>query len=138
MVPYSGGPWAITATAATCTAAAAGLVVLAIAHSRRTPFYHHARRGPPVPGHAESFGATLVSPQGQALRRGDSYSTTIPLCRLRPGITDGEILARFTRGFFGGPVFVLERYFFAVSGYQVTDVDGMNPAFWSLRLGRNC
>lgn len=117
-------------TAATCTAAA-GLAVLAIAQSRDTPFYYHARRGPPVAGHAESFGAIVVSPQGHALRRGDSYSTSIPLRRLRPGITDGEILARFTCGFFGGPMFTPERYFFAVSDYQVTDVDGMNPAFLS-------
>lgn len=124
MVPHSS--WAVSATAATCTAAA-GVALLATAYYRGTPFYHHARRGPLVSGHTESFGATAVSPQGHALGRGDSYSTTIPLRRLRPGITDGEILARCTSGFFGGPVFAPERCFFAVSGYQVTDVDGTHP-----------
>lgn len=134
MVPRSGGgSWAVTAT---CTAAA-GLAILAIAHSRGKTLYCPSRRGPPVAGHAESCGATAVSPQGQALRRGDSYSTTIPLRCLRPGITDGEILARFTKGFFGGPIFTPERCFFAVSGYQITDVGGMDPTFWSLGPGQN-
>ncbi|GKT96398.1 hypothetical protein CT0861_08115 [Colletotrichum tofieldiae] len=113
-----GGLWV---AAATC--AAVGVAAL----TTRTPPYHHARHGPPVSGHAESAAARAVGWR-RPLLAGDSYSVSIPLSRLRPGITDQEILARFTRGFFGGPAFTPERWLFALSGYQLTDVEGIREA----------
>ncbi|GJC84587.1 hypothetical protein ColLi_07425 [Colletotrichum liriopes] len=118
-----GGLWTAAAAAAAATCAAVGVAAL----TARTPPYHHARHGPPVSGHAESAAARAVG-RRRPLLAGDSYSVSIPLSRLRPGITDQEILARFTRGFFGGPTFTPERWLFALSGYQLTDVEAIREA----------
>ncbi|GFF22390.1 hypothetical protein IFM61606_08455 [Aspergillus udagawae] len=49
----------------------------------------------------------LANPRGMPVY-GDSYTIRIPLRDLKPGISDEEILARFSKGFFGGWVFAPE------------------------------
>ncbi|KZL87484.1 hypothetical protein CI238_03989 [Colletotrichum incanum] len=118
-----GSLWTAATAAAAVTCTAVGVLAL----TTRTPPHRHARHGPPVPGQTESAAARAVGWQ-RPLLGGDSYSVSIPLSRLRPGITDQEILARFTRGFFGGPAFTPERWFFTLSGYQLTDVEAIQEA----------
>ncbi|KAI8953165.1 hypothetical protein F4801DRAFT_538706, partial [Xylaria longipes] len=46
----------------------------------------------------------LINPLGHRTGQ-DSYSIRIPLHKLKAGITNEEILARFTKGFFRGWIF---------------------------------
>ncbi|KAK9412900.1 hypothetical protein SUNI508_12313 [Seiridium unicorne] len=70
-------------------------------------------------GHENSFGCFILNPLRNPNEQ-ETYSLTIPTSRLEKGITDGEILARFTRGFFGG-IFTPEVWFLRTTGFSKTD-----------------
>lgn len=85
--------------------------------SRNHQFSHRA-----TPGHEHSLAFTLLNPRGNRTEQ-DRFS----VCLVGPavaGLSDREILARFTRGFFGGWVFTPERWIFAVTGFSGLDQDG--------------
>ena len=103
-----------------CTAA--GLVALAIS-TQLLPFYrpHHEPR--PSPTHKGSFSMSVVAPkQHQGIQ--ENYSFSIPVKRLRSNVSDEEILARFTKGFFAGLAFAPERRLLRVVPFRITDIPG--------------
>ncbi|KAL4989435.1 hypothetical protein BDW68DRAFT_175960 [Aspergillus falconensis] len=61
------------------------------------------------PGHTRSFGMHVIDPAGNPTEE-ESYILRIPLHKLKQGIDDKEILARFSKGFFAGWVFGPERW----------------------------
>lgn len=61
------------------------------------------------PGHSSSFGMHVIDPAGNPTEE-ESYILRIPMHKLRRGIDDEEILARFSNGFFAGWVFGPERW----------------------------
>lgn len=63
----------------------------------------------PTPAHATSMPMSLLNPKSCKIES-NSCSMSISLDKLKPEITDEEILAKFTKGFFGGWVFAFERY----------------------------
>ncbi|KAG8164442.1 hypothetical protein KVR01_006360 [Diaporthe batatas] len=73
-------------------------------------------------GHENSVAVTKLN----TLKR-DLYQHRITLeisaNRLKPGIENNEILARFTQGFFGGWVFSPERWFFNYTRLSLTNTD---------------
>ncbi|GFG16533.1 hypothetical protein IFM5058_08005 [Aspergillus udagawae] len=70
--------------------------------------------------HQNSPTMALANPRGMPVY-GDSYTIRIPLRDLKPGISDEEILARFSKGFFGGWVFAPEWWALRVTGLAMTD-----------------
>jgi len=62
----------------------------------------------------------------------DSYTVHIPLRELKTGISDEEILARFSKGFFGGWILTPERWFFHVTGWRITRFAGMTVLLLSV------
>ncbi|KAK9776061.1 hypothetical protein AB5N19_12040 [Seiridium cardinale] len=88
-------------------------------YRRRTAYFpsitgHHA-----TAGHENSFGLFILNPLRNPNEQ-ESYSLAIPTSCLKKGITDEEILARFTRGFFGG-IFTPEAWFLRTIGFSKTD-----------------
>lgn len=82
------------------------------------------------PFHFSSFPQHVINPRRYAVQS-DSITLRIPTSKLPRGadgdrIGDEEILARFTRGFFGGWAFCLEGMFFWASNYKVTRVSSMS------------
>ncbi|KAI1740547.1 hypothetical protein F4680DRAFT_418438 [Xylaria scruposa] len=71
--------------------------------------------------HIKSRTVALINPLGHRTQ-GDSYSIRIPVHKLRPGITNEEILARFTYGCFGGWIFTPERLLLRVFKPQITNI----------------
>ncbi|KAI0865534.1 hypothetical protein F4860DRAFT_461841 [Xylaria cubensis] len=71
--------------------------------------------------HIKSRTVALINPFGQCSSQ-DSYSIRIPVHKLRPGITNEEILARFTYGCFAGWIFTPERLLLRVFKPQITNV----------------
>ncbi|KAL4924014.1 uncharacterized protein BDV17DRAFT_301361 [Aspergillus undulatus] len=61
------------------------------------------------PGHARSLGMQLIDPAANPTEE-ESYILCILARELKSGISDEEILARFSRGFFGGWGFSPERW----------------------------
>ncbi|KAL4867497.1 hypothetical protein BDV12DRAFT_186670 [Aspergillus spectabilis] len=61
------------------------------------------------PGHAQSFAMRVMDPGANPTQE-ESYILRLPLRKLRSGIDDEEILARFSRGYFGGWMFTPERW----------------------------
>ncbi|KAL6239536.1 hypothetical protein BDW75DRAFT_250406 [Aspergillus navahoensis] len=61
------------------------------------------------PGHSRSFGMHVIDPAENPTEE-ESYILQIPLYKLKQGIDDEEILARFSKGFFAGWVFGPERW----------------------------
>lgn len=86
--------------------------------SRKYDFSYSA-----TPGHEESLAFTLLNPRQYPTEQ-DSFSLRISKRDLRAGISDEEILARFTRGFFGGWIFTPERWFFELTHFSLQDHDG--------------
>ncbi|OTB07461.1 hypothetical protein M426DRAFT_318133 [Hypoxylon sp. CI-4A] len=107
----------------TITFASAAIVPLAL-YSFNVKLYYHSQFGDAVAGHTDSFTCNAISPR-RKLIEADSYVRTIPLRDLKSGISDEEILARLTGGFFGGPILTPERWFFAVTGFRVLDVQSV-------------
>ncbi|KAL4993814.1 hypothetical protein BDV10DRAFT_198039 [Aspergillus recurvatus] len=79
------------------------LAILAIP-CRSMQFLWHAE-----PGHTRSFGMHVIDPAGNPTEE-ESYILRIPLHKLKQGIDDEEILARFSKGFFAGWLFGPERW----------------------------
>lgn len=76
-----------------------------------------------TPGHEESLAFTFLNPNKYPTEQ-DCFSLRIPKHDLRAGTSDEEILARFTRGFFGGWIFTPERWFFSLTRFTFVDNDG--------------
>lgn len=76
-----------------------------------------------TPGHEESLAFTLLNPKKYPTEQ-DCFSLRISKRHLRAGLSDEEILARFTRGFFGGWIFTPERWFFLLTRFTLVDHDG--------------
>lgn len=94
-----------------------------------------------TPGHADSLAFTLLNPRKYPTEQ-DNFSLWISKRDLRAGISDEEILARFTRGFFGGWIFTPERWFFLLTHFSLMDHDGKSclisgwASFKSLRIAK--
>ncbi|KAL4886214.1 hypothetical protein BJY04DRAFT_213745 [Aspergillus karnatakaensis] len=61
------------------------------------------------PDHAQSFPMTIIDPDNNPTQE-ETYTIQIPLQNLNKSITDEEILARFSKGYFGGWMFSPERW----------------------------
>ncbi|KAH8889098.1 hypothetical protein GQ53DRAFT_843162 [Thozetella sp. PMI_491] len=72
-----------------------------------------------TPGHEDGFPMSIANPRKTPTNQ-DSYSLRIPAWRLRPGLSDEEILARFTKGFFGRWIFTPERWLFLSTKLSIT------------------
>ncbi|KAI1308540.1 hypothetical protein F5Y03DRAFT_350114 [Xylaria venustula] len=107
--------------------AGTGLTALAIS-TRLLPFYQPRHENRASPTHNESFAISIVAPKGH---RGvqENYSLLIPAKRFKDGVSDEEILARFTKGFFSGPAFTPERWLLSAAPIQLTDVAAIKKGF---------
>lgn len=74
-------------------------------------------------GHDTSAAVAILNPRKQNLFQ-HGITIDIPASRLKPGLDNDEILARFTQGFFGGWVFSPERWFFILTRLSITSLDG--------------
>lgn len=74
-------------------------------------------------GHETSAAVTILNPQKKDLFQ-HRITVDIPAARLKAGLGNDEILARFTQGFFGGWIFTPERWFFHITRLSVTNLDG--------------
>ncbi|KAI9371591.1 hypothetical protein BJX61DRAFT_18322 [Aspergillus egyptiacus] len=85
---------------------AGGIAYLAYlaAPCRSMRFIWHA-----APGHATSFPMHVIDPASNPTEE-ETYILGIPLRKLTKGISDEEILARLSRGYFGGWGFSPERW----------------------------
>lgn len=110
------GKW----TAIGCTAAS--LTVLAIS-TRLLPFHHAHYEHKARPTHWDSFAISVVTPKQH---RGvqENYSLLIPAKRFPSNVSDEEILARFTKGFFSGLAFTPERWILSTIPFRLTDMLG--------------
>jgi hypothetical protein len=81
--------------------------------------------------HHKSFSQSIVNPRNFKTAQ-DSLTLRIPERRLPPTITDEEILARFSKGFFGGWVFWPEKMIFLISGWRVTRFTSMCRDYFQL------
>ncbi|KAK6085102.1 hypothetical protein SCUP515_00920 [Seiridium cupressi] len=98
--------------------AAAGVVTVLL-YWRITAYFPSITDYHATAGHENSFGLFILNPLRNPNEQ-ETYSLTIPTSRLKKGITDQEILARFTSGFFGG-IFTPEAWFFRTTGFSKTD-----------------
>lgn len=85
--------------------------------SRNYLFSHRAS-----PGHDRSLALTLLNPKGYRTEQ-DRFSVCLEGAAVA-GLSEGEIVARFTRGFFGGWVFTPERWIFTLMRYSGLDQEG--------------
>lgn len=115
------GPMAISRwTVVSCMAAS--LTAFAIS-TRLLPFHQAYREHRASPGHRESFAISVVAPkQHRGLQ--ENYSLLIPARRFQSNVSDEEILARFTKGFFSGLVFTPERWLLKDVPFRITDIPG--------------
>lgn len=77
-------------------------------------------------GHENSVAVAILNPRRQNLFQ-HRITIEIPAAKLKHGLDNDEILARFTQGFFGGWIFSPERWFFHLTGLSVTNLDGKYP-----------
>ncbi|KAG6354353.1 hypothetical protein INS49_004370 [Diaporthe citri] len=80
-------------------------------------------------GHETSAAVAILNPQKQDLFQ-HRITMEIPTTRLKPGLDNNEILARFTQGFFGGWIFSPERWVVLL----LTDVPSETPGFDNVNL----
>lgn len=107
-------------TVVSCTAAS--LTVLAIS-TRLLPFHQAQREHRASQGHKESFAISIITPnQHHGLQ--ENYSLLIPAKRFQSNVSDEEILARFTKGFFSGLAFTPERWLLKTAPFRLTDISG--------------
>ncbi|KAJ3577843.1 hypothetical protein NPX13_g2726 [Xylaria arbuscula] len=107
-----------------CTAA--GLAAIYVS-SQLLPFYraHHELKA--SRGHVNSFSISIVAPkQHHGIQ--ENYSFSIPVKRFKGAVSDEEILARFTRGFFSGFAFTPERWLLSLAPIQLTDIPVIKKA----------
>ncbi|KAI1363810.1 hypothetical protein F5Y08DRAFT_231472 [Xylaria arbuscula] len=107
-----------------CTAA--GLAAIYVS-SQLLPFYraHHELKA--SRGHVNSFSISIVAPkQHHGIQ--ENYSLSIPVKRFKGAVSDEEILARFTRGFFSGFAFTPERWLLSLAPIQLTDIPVIKKA----------
>ncbi|KAI1196399.1 hypothetical protein F5X97DRAFT_305431 [Nemania serpens] len=114
-------------TVVSCTAAS--LTVLAIS-TRLLPFHQAQREHRASQGHKESFAISIITPnQHHGLQ--ENYSLLIPAKRFQSNVSDEEILARFTKGFFSGLAFTPERWLLKTAPFRLTDISAIRKALAS-------
>ncbi|RAL03581.1 uncharacterized protein BO80DRAFT_401730 [Aspergillus ibericus CBS 121593] len=94
-----------------------------------------------TPGHSKSFSSRILNPRDGPVDE-ESYSLRIPTRELPAGITDEELLARFTKGAFGGWIFTPERWIAPliqrcidaelISAIKTSSSDPSTPPIWKL------
>ncbi|OQE44095.1 hypothetical protein PENCOP_c002G08837 [Penicillium coprophilum] len=97
-----------------------------------------------TPGHSKSFPLSVLNPKHYPVDQ-ESYSLRIPAKNLPHGITDEEVLARFSKGVFGGWIFTPERWMAPFAQYLIDSevTSSSDPALsghpiWKLEsLSRN-
>ncbi|KAI0812085.1 hypothetical protein GGR55DRAFT_640393 [Xylaria sp. FL0064] len=114
------GKWTVIGFTAT------SLTGLAIS-TRLLPFHqpHHEHRASPT--HNDSFSMSIVAPKKHNGIR-ESYSLLIPAKRFKGSVSDEEILARFTQGFFSGLAFTPERWFLSTVPFRLTDMSAIKKS----------
>lgn len=122
---YGGG-------AATAVTTLLGIIYLynnLTAPSRNYHFSYSA-----TPGHERSLALTLLNPREYRTEQ-DRFSVCLA-GGAAARLSEGEIVARFTRGFFGGWVFSPERWIFGMTGFSGLDHDG--ESLWVVLEGERC
>ncbi|KAI1757922.1 hypothetical protein F4782DRAFT_475709 [Xylaria castorea] len=116
-------------TAIGCTAAS--LTILAIS-TRFLPFHQSYREPRASLTHRDSFAVSVVTPEQH---RGihhhgiqENFSLLIPASRFKSGVSDEEILARFTKGFFSGLAFTPERWILRTIPFSLTSIPDIKKA----------
>ncbi|KAI0965087.1 hypothetical protein F4678DRAFT_453816 [Xylaria arbuscula] len=107
--------------------AGTGLTALAVS-TRLLPFHQSRRENRASPTHNESFAISIVAPKEHSGTQ-ENYSLLIPAKRFKDSVSDEEILARFTKGFFSGPVFTPERWLLSGAPIQLTDIEAIKKRF---------
>lgn len=90
-------------------------------------------------GHETSVAVNILNPKRQKLFQ-HRITLQIPAARLKPGLENQEILARFTQGFFGGWIFSPERWFFQLTRLSITNLSGkyqLVAASWQKTGGKS-
>lgn len=77
-------------------------------------------------GHESSYAMSIMNPRNQELFQ-HRLILKIPAAKLRAGITEKEVLALFTKGFFGGWIFTPERWLFILTGISFANFEGRQP-----------
>ncbi|KAI0537191.1 hypothetical protein GGR58DRAFT_472918 [Xylaria digitata] len=97
-----------------------GLSILAIS-TRLLPFHRARHEQKASPTHWDSLVTSVVTPNRH---RGlqENYSLLIPARRFQNDVSDEEILARFTKGFFSGLAFTPERLLLSAIPFPITDI----------------
>ncbi|KAI0906259.1 hypothetical protein F4824DRAFT_445705 [Ustulina deusta] len=112
-----------------CTATS--LTALAIS-TWLLPFHrsYHEQRASPT--HRDSVAISVVTPQQHhGIRHHgiqENYSLLIPANRFKSNVSDEEILARFTKGFFSGFAFTPERWLLTTTRPRLTDIPAIKTA----------
>ncbi|KUI64332.1 hypothetical protein VM1G_12067 [Cytospora mali] len=78
-------------------------------------------------GHESSYAMSIMNPQHQKVFQ-HKLTLKISTAHVRSGITDDEVLALFTKGFFGGWVFTPERWLLSFTRLSLGDFEGLNVA----------
>ncbi|KAI0528300.1 thiamine pyrophosphate enzyme, N-terminal TPP binding domain-containing protein [Xylaria bambusicola] len=99
-----------------CTAAAFAI------STQILPFHRPYYEPKASPTHKDSFAISVVAPGRHHHGIQENYSFSIPAKRLGSNISDEEILARFTKGFFCGGAFTPERVFLHIAPFRLTDI----------------
>lgn len=81
-------------------------------------------------GHETSYAMSIMNPRHQRVHQ-HKLTLKIPAARLRRGITDSEVLALFTKGFFGGWVFTPERWLFRLTRLSLCNFEGTLFIRWN-------
>ncbi|KAI0876501.1 hypothetical protein GGS24DRAFT_451076 [Hypoxylon argillaceum] len=112
---------AISKWAAVCTVT--GLPIVAIS-TRLLPFHRARHEQRASPTHWDSFVLSVITPSRHQGSQ-ETYSLLIPASRFRDDLSDEEILARFTKGFFCGPAFTPERWLLSAIPFTITDISAI-------------
>lgn len=108
---------------ATILTLGSGSAFLLFLHNRYLPSRNARNLPQATHGHDNSDAVAILNPRKQNLFQ-HRITIDIPASRLKPGLDNDEILARFTQGFFGGWIFSPERWFFNLTRLSITSIDG--------------
>lgn len=108
---------------ATILTLGSGSAFLLFLHNRYLPSRNARNLPQATHGHGNSDAVAILNPRKQNLFQ-HRITIDIPASRLKPGLDNDEILARFTQGFFGGWIFSPERWFFNLTRLSITSLDG--------------
>ncbi|KAI0412148.1 hypothetical protein F5X98DRAFT_355599 [Xylaria grammica] len=108
---------------------ATGLSLLAVSN-RLLPFHRARHEQRTSPTHLGSFVSSVVTP-GPHHGIKENYSLTIPARRFKNDLSDEEILARFTKGFFSGLAFTPERWLLSAIPFSITDIPAIKKTLGS-------